>query len=58
MSTPTVRRYPRTTAEAFGGTEYACAVERPEPTPSIAVVGWICAVGLVGLVLSLLRGWI
>lgn len=25
------RRFPRTTAEAFKGTEYACALERPAP---------------------------
>lgn len=25
------RRFPRTTAEAFKGTDYACALERPAP---------------------------
>lgn len=28
---PTSRRYPRTLGEAFGGVDYACAVERHRP---------------------------
>jgi hypothetical protein len=38
------RRFPRTTGEAFGGCEYACAVERPAPNPYprwIAIALWI-----------------
>lgn len=47
---PTTRRYPRTTAEAFRGPDYACAVERPEAaSPRRLLSDLSTAVGMVAV---------
>lgn len=40
---PTTRRHPRTLGEAFGGAEYACAIERHERRVAILgrVFSWL-----------------
>jgi hypothetical protein len=47
------RTFPRTTAEAFKGVDYACALERPdnrsERTIVIAAV-WLCVAACVAAV--------
>lgn len=46
------RTYPRTTAEAFKGLDYSCALERPAPRPYPRALWWVMAVGFIaGLVL-------
>ena len=49
MSAPTVRRFPRTLAEAFPR-DYACAIERPRRRfgSFVADVIFAVALGLVG----------
>lgn len=40
------RRYPRTTAEAFKGIDYSCAVERPAPRYPRSL-WWVMAFGFL-----------
>ena len=46
------RTYPRTTAEAFKGLDYACAVERPAPRPYPRTLWVVMVIGFIAAVLS------
>lgn len=57
MSAPTVRRFPRSMAEAFPR-DHACAIERPRPsvTSKIADAALATAIGIAGA-LFLVHWW-